>query len=283
MNRSRHLGNNADKQWEAERRGAKRAEARLNNGIQELKEAQSYHINSMAKEQKQLQKDLLRIKQATAKKTTRQAIVKENHKTGQTSQGESMRSQPATFLEGQVIASSSSMALQMRINDFMDGVSSTKAKAESEVTPKNEAESSVSGSSTKDSKVSATRRRSIVNEGTNSKNHIMQVKSSELPVDSFDKTPPSVVKSSNEEIPVKPPPLGPQFMRRRSSLKPLFDEEIYAPDGALRTQHTMPDFMESLEEAKHARYIRHKVKPESEKELSVAEIFQEDNRGTSKP
>ncbi|KAM5148066.1 coiled-coil domain-containing protein 190 [Mantella aurantiaca] len=287
MNRSRLLGNNVDKQWEAERRGAKRAEARLNNGIQEIAEAQSYHINSMTKEQKRLQKDLIRIKQATVRKTTSATSVKENHKSGSTFQDESTRNQPAA-LPGQVIASGSSMSLQMRINDFMDGVSSRKAKADTEVIQRNETEPSVSATSTKDSKVPAARRLSIssVNEGTNSKNPSRQGKSSELSIDSCDKTMPQVVKSSNEELPIKTPVLPPQYMRRRSSFfkeKPLFDEEIYAPDGVLRTRHLMPDFMESLEEAKQARYIRHKIKPESEKELSIAEIFPENNNDTNNP
>ncbi|XP_077308750.1 coiled-coil domain-containing protein 190 [Lithobates pipiens] len=285
MNRSRLLGNTADKQWEAERRGAKRAEARLSNGIQEIKEAQNYHINSMTKEQKRLQKDLIRIKQATLRKTTSPTTAKENHKSS--FQNESTRNQPAAHPEGQVVASGSSMTLQMRINDFMDGVSTRKAKAGSEVTQQNEAASTVSDTSTTDSKVSSARRLSIssVKEGTTSKNGSMRGISSELPIDSGNKTLPSMVKSSNEEVQIKPPVLGPQFMRRRSSLfkdKPLFDEEIYAPDGVLRTRHTMPDFMESFEEAQRARYIRHKDKPESEKELSLAEIFQRNNNDTNK-
>lgn len=170
----------------------------------------------------------------------------------------------------------------------MDGVSSRKAKAASEDTQQNEAAATDSDISTTDSKVSSARRLSIssVKEGTTRKKGSMQGISSELPIDSGNKTLPSVVKSSNEEVPIKPPAFSPQFMsRRRSSFfkdKPLFDEEIYAPDGVLRTRHTMPDFMESFEEAQHARYIRHKDKPESEKELSLAEIFQRNNNDTNK-
>ncbi|XP_072276242.1 coiled-coil domain-containing protein 190 [Pyxicephalus adspersus] len=282
MNRSRNLGNNVDRQWEAERRGAKRAEVRLNNGIQEIQEAQNYHISSMTKEQKRLQKDLIRIKQATVKKTTSPTGLKENHKTRSPLHNES---KPKSSLEDeQVMASGSSMTLQMRINDFMDGVSSRKVKADSEVIQKNKAETSLSATSTTDPAVSAPSI-SSVDEDTNNKNNSMKDKSSELPTDSGDKTLSSVGKSVNEEMPIKPPALAPEYMRRRSSLfkdKPLFDEEIYAPDGVLRTQHTMPDFTESLEEAKHARYIRHKVKPESEKELSVEEIFQVKNNDANK-
>ena len=48
----------------------------------------------------------------------------------------------------------------------------------------------------------------------------------------------------------------------------------YNPDGSLRTMHTMPDFSQSLAEAKKARYIRHKEKQVYETELSVKQIFE---------
>ncbi|XP_075689596.1 coiled-coil domain-containing protein 190 isoform X2 [Rhinoderma darwinii] len=265
MQRSRHLGNNMDKQWESERRGAKRAEVRLNNGIQEIEEAQHYHMNSMTKEQKRLQKDLVRIKQATVKKTSN---VKSNHNTEipqaqGTDIGKSVRSQ---VVAPPVIASGSSMTLQMRINDFMDGVK--KGKAEN--LQKNETELSLSGTNITDTKSSPARRLSIcsVAEDTMPKSDLPG-KSTGILSNTTDKTPGSA---------------NPQFLRqRRGSLfkdKPAFDEEVYAPDGGLRTLHTMPDLMDSLEEAKNARYIRHRVKPESEKELSVGDIFQkEDSSG----
>ncbi|XP_077134442.1 coiled-coil domain-containing protein 190 isoform X1 [Ranitomeya variabilis] len=264
MQRSRHLGNSMDKQWEAERRGAKRAEARLNNGIQEIEEAQHYHMNSMTKEQKRLQKDLIRIKQATAKKA---ANVKNNHKT-ETPQSQATiagkRSQLAASSEGPVMASGSSMTLQMRINDFMDGVK--KGKEEN----LQRFELPLPGTVITDTKTSPARRPSIVSvTGDVVSKEDLPGKSSGLLSNTKDKAFGSV---------------NPPFLRqRRGSLfkdRAAIDEEIYAPDGGLRTLHTMPDFMASLEEAKNARYIRHRVKPEFEKELSVGEIFiKEDSSG----
>ncbi|KAM3915654.1 LOW QUALITY PROTEIN: coiled-coil domain-containing protein 190 [Leptodactylus fuscus] len=242
MQRSRHLGSNMDKQWEAERRGAKRAEARLNNGIQEIEEAQHYHMNSMTKEQKRLQKDLMRIKQGKKKK------IEINWRASSIRSSSKLTSSP----EGPVIASGSSMTLQMRINDFMDGVK--KGKAEN--FPRNGTELLLSGTNTTDIKTSSSRRASIcsVTEDGVLKNDLQG----------------KLILASGSG--------NPQYLRqRRGSFfkeKITFDEEIYAPDGGLRTLHTMPDFMDSLEEARHARYIRHRVKPESEKELSVDEIFQ---------
>ncbi|XP_063796334.1 coiled-coil domain-containing protein 190-like [Pseudophryne corroboree] len=289
-----------DKQWEADRRGAKRAEARLSNGIHDIEEAQHYHMNSMTREQKRLQKDLIRIKQATAKKITNPRNVKQNFKsessqmpgtmTGKRGQPTSLdlhgvstrRNQPVSSPEIPVVASGSSMTLQMRINDFMDGVGNRKGKTESLSVQRNGAEPSLSGPNMIDAKVSAGRRLSIssVTDDTTSKNDV-RAKSSGLQPDTSDKTFGSTRKSVTEDTPSKQALVSLQFVRqRRSSLfkeKPIFDEEIYAPDGALRTLHTMPDFMDSLEEAKSARYIRHKIKPEAEKELSLGEIFQKDN------
>ncbi|KAM6963019.1 uncharacterized protein ccdc190 [Aplochiton taeniatus] len=46
-----------------------------------------------------------------------------------------------------------------------------------------------------------------------------------------------------------------------------------APDGRPRTMHILPDFNQSLVEARKARYIRHRGRPPCEKELSIPEIF----------
>ncbi|KAG8556288.1 hypothetical protein GDO81_018009 [Engystomops pustulosus] len=258
MQRSRNLGTNMDKQWEAERRGAKRAEARLNNGIQEIEEAQHYHMSTMTKEQKRLQKDLIRIKQATVRKTSN---MKNSHQMEILQTPGAGKSQLVSSAKGPVMASGSSITLQMRINDFMDGVKKVENPQQ------NGAEILHSGTSVTDAK-SSSRRTSISSVTEDTKND-QSGKSSGLPASKNDKGSGSV---------------NPQFLKqRRGSLfkdKIAFDEEIYAPDGGLRTLHTMPDFMDSLEKAQKARYIRHRVKPESEKELSVGEIFQkEDDNG----
>lgn len=57
-----------------------------------------------------------------------------------------------------------------------------------------------------------------------------------------------------------------------------FDSKRYNPDGSLRTVHVLPDFGSRWSEAKKARYIRHKYKPDHEKELSVKEMFDKDGK-----
>ncbi|KAG5275976.1 hypothetical protein AALO_G00126570 [Alosa alosa] len=54
---------------------------------------------------------------------------------------------------------------------------------------------------------------------------------------------------------------------------PLVPFELLAPDGRLRTVHTLPNFGQALAEARKARYIRHRGKPPSERELTIREIF----------
>ena len=53
----------------------------------------------------------------------------------------------------------------------------------------------------------------------------------------------------------------------------LIPFELLAPDGRLRTVHTLPNFAQALAEARKARYIRHRGKPLSERELTIREIF----------
>ncbi|CAH1271187.1 Hypp4595 [Branchiostoma lanceolatum] len=56
---------------------------------------------------------------------------------------------------------------------------------------------------------------------------------------------------------------------------PVFNPELYAPDGHVRTLHTLPNFKDSFDEAKKARYLRMgkgELLP-SEVPLSVNEIF----------
>ncbi|BFZ20667.1 hypothetical protein BsWGS_23706 [Bradybaena similaris] len=53
----------------------------------------------------------------------------------------------------------------------------------------------------------------------------------------------------------------------------IFDPDQYNPDGSLKTVHKLPGFDQSYAQAMKARYVRHKVLSDREKELSVNEIF----------
>ncbi|KAM4722854.1 coiled-coil domain-containing protein 190 [Rhinophrynus dorsalis] len=313
MQRAKLLGSNADKQWEAERRGAKRAEARLSNGIHEIDEAQLYHVNSMTKEQKRIQRDLERIKQASnkTKNTNSRSLPpgrQQIHPTSSCGSGQSsgleMRGQRRQSIDddddikyfvcilstgkksattlGPVMASGSSMTLQMRINDFMDGVSSRKGKTESPSVHMPRSDSSFSGVNLTEVTNSVVKKLSISENPMEFETFSSEGKSSG-PEQICDNeqivTKPSTEEETSKSLSFNQPP----SRQRRGSLfkeKPVFDEDVYAPDGGLRTVLTMPDFMESLDKAKNARYIRHRYKPDFEKELSVNEIFQNNSLDT---
>ncbi|KAM9480621.1 uncharacterized protein ccdc190 isoform 2-T2 [Salvelinus alpinus] len=56
--------------------------------------------------------------------------------------------------------------------------------------------------------------------------------------------------------------------------------DFLAADGRPRTLHLLPDFNQSLAEARKARYIRYRGRPPCERELSITEIFARGNTGS---
>lgn len=54
---------------------------------------------------------------------------------------------------------------------------------------------------------------------------------------------------------------------------PSYDQETYNADGSLRTCHQLPDFDDSYQQARKARYCRSKEHLERERELKISEIF----------
>lgn len=61
--------------------------------------------------------------------------------------------------------------------------------------------------------------------------------------------------------------------------KPQGDAEVQSPlsstddTGSFKGECAKPTFLELFEKAKKARYLRHRVSPESERLLSIGEIF----------
>ncbi|XP_053549104.1 coiled-coil domain-containing protein 190-like [Bombina bombina] len=255
MQRSRLLGSNADKQWEAERRGVKRQEIRLNNGLQELEAAQMYHVNSMTKEQKRIQKDLIKIKQATVPKTASNTrggnyVPKAGRPTASGSKGQLSNRSTGGGSSGTLTTTgadkASPAALQMRINDFMDGISSLKVNTDPPAASNDEPSAS------------------------------------EVVAEAKEKSQKEAPQLAKLEKSASSAHLIPQYSRqRRGSLikeNQTLDVDMYLPNGRLRTMYTMPDLKDSLEEARKARYIRHRGLVESERELTIEEIFQKEDK-----
>lgn len=87
---------------------------------------------------------------------------------------------------------------------------------------------------------------------------------------------PEDKKEHDEDRSAKAKFILPKKQKKKTKTKPaepLYDTNVYNPDGTLRTIYTMPKFEDSLKEAQRARYIRHKHKPNFEKELTISDIF----------
>ncbi|MGH0140907.1 UNVERIFIED_CONTAM: hypothetical protein FKN15_031866 [Acipenser sinensis] len=244
MQRSRVLFSEAEmlRRSEAEDRDAKRVEARLLSRLHRLDGVRLYHVNTMAREQRRIQRDLSGMRQGSSCRSSG-AICSDYERAhhppgapkraflptipgGATSKPDGLRSQKLTPLQGggQAIPAGLSHTLQARINEF-NGVGRGKGGPElvSVVT---------------------------AGEGWLSEDSGGGVKRSPAPQRS-----------------VSLPPVSPLLDPSRLDLDAL------APDGSLRTLYTLPSFSEALAEAGKARYIRHRGIPDSERELSIQDIF----------
>lgn len=67
------------KHFDLERKSAKQAEARLSQSLQRLEDICLYHVKSLTREQRQLQKELQRLQQGTASGTNRQSRPPGHH------------------------------------------------------------------------------------------------------------------------------------------------------------------------------------------------------------
>ncbi|XP_069087607.1 coiled-coil domain-containing protein 190 [Pleurodeles waltl] len=290
MHRTNTQVQDPDKQWEIGRRDDRRADVRLSHGLQDIEEARQYHINSMAWEKKRVQQDLLRIKQATATKkgfaadplSVRQKGAWHGRQTNALVKNSAASSDVEEERAGSFITNesvtrlSTPPTLQSRINDFISMTSTNKFKTPS-VNPSSalSEDSSTEDSDVVDVKQLMANRMNIsakaasAAEASKDKAH----KDASLTVSTRSSTDETIMVSTDSKTSNQPSSTTP----RRPSIPAdvlTFDEEIYAPDGYLRTMHTMPDFEQSIEQAKKARYVRHRVNPEWNKELSVDEIFE---------
>lgn len=66
-----------------------------------------------------------------------------------------------------------------------------------------------------------------------------------------------------------------------SSLPSPAPSDSLAPDGQPRMLHLLPDFNQSLAEARKARYIHHRGLSACERELSITDIFTRGNMGSN--
>ncbi|XP_065265072.1 coiled-coil domain-containing protein 190 [Emys orbicularis] len=285
------------RRWELERQDVKRAEARLSHGLQDLEEARLYQMNSMIKEQRQIQKELQKLQQGNSRKKAHATLGDLSQEVGKrpalpmlpTSSGqqhskrrvEQLRAPRSTLpkMEGPRQAAQSPLQHQTCDHDVLDdaGQESSGRHGSTSTRTQAKAASSITDISLSDLRHSIARRLSTSanpaeQEETNSQGDLG--------------TGPTVLPRGQTEASdvdgsdTMPKPTS-CTERRKPSLgheKLSSDTDPYAPDRShLRPMHSRPGFLELYAEARKARYIRHKGIPASEKELSLQEIFGHEN------
>ncbi|KYO39860.1 hypothetical protein Y1Q_0006726 [Alligator mississippiensis] len=287
------------RRWELDRWSIKRTEARLSHGLQDLEETRVQQMNSMVKEQRQIQKELVRLQQgksrkvacliadfprAAGKKATLPTLSSAIGEHQSSTEGERLRASKAALPKpgGLTLVAESTLQHQTGNRDIMDGAGQlsswkrgpihtvTRAKAGSSLTDINL--SDIRHSIAQRLSVSAMPAEQDEAKGTEEEAAAVLTGKAEA--------------SDTVAGDVMPKP-STYTGRRKNSLiheKQVFDTEAFAHESHFRTMHTRPSFLELYAEARKARYIRHKGIPDSERELSLHEIFgHEDNLEHSHP
>ncbi|XP_078263894.1 coiled-coil domain-containing protein 190 [Rhinoraja longicauda] len=292
--KSHALDGELTRRLDAERRESKRAETRLRNGLHDLEEARFSCINRMMKEQRRIQRDLLRIKNGYAKKKAannyQRLCPDPNYPSKETIgfnnkllpirltakdgsfilASEGIRGQKESVKMSRIVVPASiSRALQSRINDFLGGLGGRQEAVEE--------------------RAGAEEVRALT---APTAGHPKSGAAPTGPKPSLAKTSPrggnqtasesgDVGPAHGDATSCHPSPSQVKTRQPHGSLQPLTSVEsppdegdIYAPDGLPRTVHTMPSFHEAFAEARKARYIRHRSRPEEERELTISEIFE---------
>ncbi|XP_041064713.1 coiled-coil domain-containing protein 190 [Carcharodon carcharias] len=312
MQRSKsHIFEGDIKRFEAERRQSKRAEVRLQNGLHDLEEARFYCIDRMIKEQRRIQRDLIRINNGYSKKVAVdnfRLLYPDNSTSARGKSGSSKiilptipgvkdhavilesgrsRTQSCYFTKAGKIGmpSSASLALQIQINDFLNGFSTKQGKSNGH-TEAEETKPSTPSSKLKTPSINSinmsglkhciAKHVSIPEKPTGldvANGRESQAADGQMEQDASDAEANSNVSSdqAQRQIKSRESTSSPQLSACQESTP--YDSEFYAPDGLPRTMHTMPSFLEAFAEAKKARYIRHRTKTDDEKELTISEIF----------
>ncbi|XP_078075303.1 uncharacterized protein ccdc190 [Mustelus asterias] len=178
-----------------------------------------------------------------------------------------------------VMPPTASLALQTQINDFLNGFSNRQEKSDGHTgveetqpsTPSNKLKTPPVNSINMPSLNRSIAKHVSISEkptgldATNGREN--QAADSQTGQESGDAEANSSATSDQAQRQISSPQLS------ACQESPPYDSEFYAPDGLLRTIHTMPSFLEAFAEAKKARYIRHRTKTDDEKELTISEIF----------
>ncbi|XP_074122571.1 coiled-coil domain-containing protein 190 isoform X2 [Sminthopsis crassicaudata] len=283
----RHLlGRDLSKQWEIERKAAKRAEARLALGLLWLEECRLYRVNTVAKEQRQLQKELEKLRQensrkkfssfgsvllGTPKKPEIPIIPQKRGQRYRTAEAGVIRKEAPLL---QIKEYEASKPTDLTSSHPIDCIKNKEAFSQSPRGP-----SSVGGGPKAPRSSSVT----LTNPPQNQPRGIsadLQKPGAFSRVQAAPGAPPGEgevieIMETNPDGGVGPKP-GRHTENRRYTLDgetPTFEGKTYTFYSYLRTVDTMPTYLELFAKVKNARYLRHRAPPESERVISIGEIF----------
>ncbi|XP_074077974.1 coiled-coil domain-containing protein 190 isoform X2 [Macrotis lagotis] len=289
--RQRLVGRDLSRQWEIERRDAKRAEARLSLHLLRLEESWLCRMNTVAWEQRQLQKELERLRQGNSKKKfssfgnvlhgtqKKPEILMNPLQRGQRhrpAKPGGIKTEPhllqtKKYETSKSIKISSSHSIDCIKNKEEAFSQSPRASSSLEGVPKSPRRSSVTVINPDQDRDSINQPQGISTDlqrpGAFSKAEVSGAPPGESEAREI------MIASPRGSVDPKP---GSHTEKQRDISgreMPPFDPKTYTLYNYLRTVDTMPTYLELFAKVKNARYLRHRVRPEFERVLSIEEIF----------
>uniref|UniRef100_A0A8C0HBE5 Uncharacterized protein n=1 Tax=Chelonoidis abingdonii TaxID=106734 RepID=A0A8C0HBE5_CHEAB len=237
------------RRWERERQYVKQAETRLSHGLQDLEEARLYQMNSMIKEQRQIQKELQRLQQGEAPfpspsntAPSPAPVTKKPSKIRHT-----VRRDPAQ----QQAQQSKQESCWSVTAQFSTPLSSLLYRAPRSTLPKMEGPTQAAQSPLQHRKSDC---------------DILDDKGQESCGRHGSTSTRTQAKTASSITDIS-----------LSDLRHSIAKRLSTSANPAEPMHSRPGFLELYAEARKARYIRHKGIPASEKELSLQEIFGHEN------
>ncbi|XP_069890300.1 coiled-coil domain-containing protein 190 isoform X1 [Dipodomys merriami] len=253
---------------EMERKNAKQAEARLSLSVQRLEDIRLYRMKSLAWEQRQLQKELQRLQQAEILKKRFSSDFKS---------GIPKRPQASTFLplEGQKhrVLKPKTRALGAYMTPE---IHKTKHQMRNSLRGKEhqQSPSDIGACFMEEEKPSTGEEDSVTlpegidpNKGISVPCQGQEVSISPVEQNHGSSPAGDTMTHADETRSLNPDPKP----GRKASTQILSESMEYA--GSFQDESPNPTYMELFAKAKNAHYLRHRVPPESERLLSIGEIF----------
>uniref|UniRef100_A0A8C5KK38 Coiled-coil domain containing 190 n=1 Tax=Jaculus jaculus TaxID=51337 RepID=A0A8C5KK38_JACJA len=261
------------KHFDLERKSARQAEARLSLRLAWLETICLYHVKSLAREQRQLQKELQRLQQAEILKKRSSSYLSNGPQKPKDPMLSPQRGQKHIVPEPKIRAMATNQAHEIKTKTQVSTLCDTGLKD-----PRRSKEILLRQCS----------RSGCIKEETSQ----VQEEGCVNPPKSIDPKGTSVpcqddeaYADNTEHGPVSSPP-GQCGTAHHDETKSENADPMPGGDsreqnsrnsvecsGSFKDEFTKPTFLELFEKAKHAHYLRHRYPPESERLLSIGEIF----------